>query len=85
MSSDDVDLYGRPGAAQAFAKKLTNAKVCTPKFGDPSPNAATVVGMLGKRKDKCRLPQSSFGCRFEIDRPEFCNADRARASFPKTD
>jgi len=50
MSSDDVDLYGRPGAAQAFAKKLTDAKVYTPKFGDPSPNAATVVGMLGKRK-----------------------------------
>jgi hypothetical protein len=50
MSSDDVDLYGGPGAAQAFARRLTDAKVYTPKFGDPSPNAATVVGMLGKRK-----------------------------------
>ncbi|AWM02996.2 hypothetical protein [Bradyrhizobium amphicarpaeae] len=49
MSSEDVDLYGDRKAAEAFAKKLMNAKVYIPPAFDPSPNAAVVVGQLGEK------------------------------------
>src|SRR6266702_3428158 len=49
MSSEDVDLYGGREAAEAFAKKLVNARVYIPPPFDPSPNAAVVVGQLGQK------------------------------------
>ncbi len=49
MSSEDVDLYGGREAAEAFAKRLANAKIYIPPLFDPSPNAAVVVGQLGQK------------------------------------
>lgn len=61
MSSEDIDLYGRAGAAEAFAKKLSNARVYTPEFGDASPNAATVVGLLGDREIRVDFLRAVLG------------------------
>jgi len=49
MSSEDLDLYGPPTAADVLAENLIDAKVYKPDFGDASPNTATVTGKLGRK------------------------------------
>jgi hypothetical protein len=61
MSSEDVDLYGGRKAAEAFAKKLADAKVYIPPVFDPSPNAAVVVGQLGNRTIQVDFLKSVLG------------------------
>ena len=71
MSSEDVDLFGGKEAAEAFAKKLSNARVYIPPPFDPSPNAAVVVGQLGNRTIQVDFLKAVLGVDSRLLRKNF--------------
>lgn len=50
FTSKDLDLFANRAAAERLAAKLEDATLLLPGMDDASPNAAVVVGWLGRRR-----------------------------------
>lgn len=50
LTSKDVDFFANTAAMERLASHLTDSQIHVPSFGDMTPNAAVVVGFLGKRR-----------------------------------